>query len=165
MALGKVLVVDDEVYILHILDFSLGAEGFEVITANNGEEALEILRRGEEISLLVSDVVMPLMDGPTMGREARKDRPGLPILNGWGLSETSPVLACRRNFPRQNVRGSVGESGCRSVGLRLRLLLALGCGRPPGCCRRRSSSAGGCLWQLPRAEPTLPRCLHRLAAS
>lgn len=34
---------------------------------------------------------------------------GLPILNGWGLSETSPVLACRRNFPRQNVRGSVGK--------------------------------------------------------
>ena len=34
---------------------------------------------------------------------------GLPVLNGWGLSETSPVLACRRNLPRQNVRGSVGE--------------------------------------------------------
>ena len=41
MALGKILVVDDEVYILHILDFSLGAEGFEVITANNGELAIE----------------------------------------------------------------------------------------------------------------------------
>ena len=41
MAMGKILVVDDEVYILHILEFSLTAEGFEVITANNGEQAIE----------------------------------------------------------------------------------------------------------------------------
>ena len=33
---GKILVVDDENYILHILDFSLGAEGYEVITAEDG---------------------------------------------------------------------------------------------------------------------------------
>lgn len=32
----------------------------------------------------------------------------LPVLNGWGLTETSPVLACRRNMPRENVRGTVG---------------------------------------------------------
>ncbi|MEW5313818.1 MAG: hypothetical protein WDW38_005355 [Sanguina aurantia] len=33
---------------------------------------------------------------------------GLPVLNGWGLSETSPVLACRRALPLQNIRGTVG---------------------------------------------------------
>lgn len=33
---------------------------------------------------------------------------GLPVLNGWGLTETSPVIACRRDAPLQNVRGSVG---------------------------------------------------------
>ena len=33
----------------------------------------------------------------------------LPVLNGWGLTETSPVLSCRRSVPpRENVRGSVG---------------------------------------------------------
>lgn len=33
----------------------------------------------------------------------------LPVLNGWGLTETSPVLACRRSVPqRENVRGTVG---------------------------------------------------------
>ena len=47
------------------------------MTADNGEEALEILNRGDTIDLLISDVVMPEMDGPTMVREARKTRPDL----------------------------------------------------------------------------------------
>ncbi len=59
---GKVLVVDDEVYILHILDFSLGAEGYEVITAANGEQALE-KAISEKPDLIVLDVMMPKMDG------------------------------------------------------------------------------------------------------
>lgn len=44
---------------------------------------------------------------------------GLPVLNGWGLTETSPVLACRRNHPGQNVRGSVGQP---TPGTQLRLV-------------------------------------------
>ena len=39
-----ILVVDDEVYILHILDFILGAESYEVLTASNGEQALQKVR-------------------------------------------------------------------------------------------------------------------------
>lgn len=62
MALGKILVVDDEVYILHILDFSLGAEGFEVITANNGELAIEKAKQ-EKPDLIVLDIMMPVLDG------------------------------------------------------------------------------------------------------
>ncbi len=59
---GKILVVDDEVYILHILDFSLGAEGFEVITANNGELAIEKAKQ-EKPDLIVLDIMMPVLDG------------------------------------------------------------------------------------------------------
>jgi DNA-binding response OmpR family regulator len=59
---GKVLVVDDEVYILHILDFSLGAEGFEVITAADGEQALA-KARAERPDLIVMDIMMPRLDG------------------------------------------------------------------------------------------------------
>ncbi|MBN2171701.1 MAG: response regulator [Candidatus Krumholzibacteriota bacterium] len=59
---GKVLVVDDEVYILHILDFSLGAEGYEVITAADGEQAIE-KAVAEKPDLIVLDVMMPRLDG------------------------------------------------------------------------------------------------------
>jgi two-component system alkaline phosphatase synthesis response regulator PhoP len=62
MKKGKILVVDDENYILHILDFSLGAEGYEVITAEDGEEAVRKCRE-ERPDLVVLDVMMPKMDG------------------------------------------------------------------------------------------------------
>jgi len=58
----KILIVDDERYILHILDFSLGAEGYEVITAGDGEQAVE-RSRYDKPDLIVMDIMMPKMDG------------------------------------------------------------------------------------------------------
>jgi two-component system, OmpR family, alkaline phosphatase synthesis response regulator PhoP len=62
MKKGKILVVDDEVYIVHILDFSLGMEGYEVVTALNGEEALAKAAEHRP-DLVVLDIMMPKMDG------------------------------------------------------------------------------------------------------
>ncbi len=62
MAKGKILVVDDEIYIVHILDFSLGMEGYEVVTALDGEQALEKART-EKPDLIVLDIMMPKLDG------------------------------------------------------------------------------------------------------
>jgi len=62
MAKGKILVVDDEIYIVHILDFSLGMEGYEVVTALDGEQALERART-EKPDLIVLDIMMPKLDG------------------------------------------------------------------------------------------------------
>lgn len=69
---GKVLVVDDEVYILHILDFSLGAEGFDVITAADGEQALS-RARSERPDLIVMDIMMPRLDGYETCRRLKSD--------------------------------------------------------------------------------------------
>ena len=62
MAKGRILVVDDEIYIVHILDFSLGMEGYEVLTALDGEQALERLK-ADKPDLIVLDIMMPKVDG------------------------------------------------------------------------------------------------------
>ncbi|MBI5711773.1 MAG: response regulator [Candidatus Eisenbacteria bacterium] len=62
MAKGKILVVDDEIYIVHILDFSLGMEGYEVLTALDGEQALEKARANHP-DLIVLEITMPKLDG------------------------------------------------------------------------------------------------------
>ena len=62
MAKGKILVVDDEIYIVHILDFSLGMEGYEVVTALDGEQALQKVQDLRP-DLIVLDIMMPKMDG------------------------------------------------------------------------------------------------------
>jgi len=62
MSRGRILVVDDEIYIVHILDFSLGMEGYEVVTALDGEEALEKAMDCKP-DLIVLDIMMPKMDG------------------------------------------------------------------------------------------------------
>jgi two-component system alkaline phosphatase synthesis response regulator PhoP len=72
MQKGKILVVDDEVYILHILDFSLGAEGFDVITANNGELAVQKAIQ-EKPDLIVLDIMMPVLDGYETCRRLKRE--------------------------------------------------------------------------------------------
>ena len=84
---GTILLVEDEPMVRTVAERALTRHGYKVLTATNGEEALEIVDRGDEIALLISDVVMPLMDGPTMVREARKTRPDLPILFMSGYAE------------------------------------------------------------------------------
>jgi two-component system cell cycle sensor histidine kinase/response regulator CckA len=59
----------------------LGERGYEVIAAAGGAEALEVLQRtGQEIALVVSDVVMPEMSGPEMARQARLLNGELPFI-------------------------------------------------------------------------------------
>jgi two-component system cell cycle sensor histidine kinase/response regulator CckA len=84
---GTVLLVEDEPMVRTVAERALTRQGYTVITANNGEDALEVIGRGEPIDLLISDVVMPGMDGPTMVREARKVRPEIPILFMSGYAE------------------------------------------------------------------------------
>jgi two-component system cell cycle sensor histidine kinase/response regulator CckA len=84
---GTVLLVEDEPMVRSVAERALTRHGYSVITADNGEDALEILAKNEPVDLLISDVVMPGMDGPTMVREARASRPDLKILFMSGYAE------------------------------------------------------------------------------
>lgn len=66
----RILVVDDEIYILHILEFSLSMEGYEVVTASDGNEAVKKLKECNP-DMVVLDVMMPGLDGFAVCREIR----------------------------------------------------------------------------------------------
>lgn len=72
MSQERVLVVDDEVYILHILDFILGAESYEVVTATDGEQALQRVRE-DKPDLVILDIMMPKLDGYETCRIIKQD--------------------------------------------------------------------------------------------
>lgn len=65
-------MADDEVYIVHILEFSLNMEGYEVISATSGEEALRKIE-SQQPDLIVLDVMMPGLSGHEVCRRLRAD--------------------------------------------------------------------------------------------
>ncbi len=69
---GNILFVEDEVAIRIVAAKTLRKRGYTVIEAENGREAYDILQAGEhDFDLMISDVVMPDMDGPTLLKQAR----------------------------------------------------------------------------------------------
>ncbi|MET0269843.1 MAG: response regulator [Sphingomonas sp.] len=88
---GTIVVVEDEDMVRAVAERALARQGYRVHTAANGEAALELLERlrteGEAVDLMVSDVVMPGMDGPTTVRRAREAHPMLPVLFMSGYAE------------------------------------------------------------------------------
>jgi two-component system alkaline phosphatase synthesis response regulator PhoP len=69
----KILIVDDEPDILEILSYNLRKEGYQVETANNGEEGLK--KAGENVpDLIILDIMMPQMDGVEVCRNLRSQR-------------------------------------------------------------------------------------------
>jgi two-component system cell cycle sensor histidine kinase/response regulator CckA len=96
---GTILLVEDETMVRAVAERALTRHGYTVLTAENGEAALEILEREEKVDLMISDVVMPTMDGPTTVREARKTHPELPILFISGYAEEQ----LRKSIDLENV--------------------------------------------------------------
>lgn len=85
-----VLVAEDEILVLALLADALEEEGFRVLSAANGAEALRALedaeREGGHVDVLFTDVNMPGIDGLELARRARAMRPDLPIIYASGRS-------------------------------------------------------------------------------
>lgn len=84
---GTILLVEDEDMVRAVAERALSRQGYKVLTANDGEQGLEVLAGDEKIDLLISDVVMPNMDGPSMVARARHSHPDLPVLFMSGYAE------------------------------------------------------------------------------
>ena len=68
-----VLIVEDEYGNAEVLQLLLEAEGYRVAVASNGKQALEILRTGEQPDLILSDFMMPIMNGGEFGTLIKQD--------------------------------------------------------------------------------------------
>ena len=84
---GRLLIVEDEPMVRAVAERALVRQGYTVETACDGEEAMALFAEGKSYDLVVSDVVMPNMDGPAMARELRKQRPDMRILFMSGYAE------------------------------------------------------------------------------
>ncbi|WP_027410188.1 response regulator transcription factor [Anoxybacteroides tepidamans] len=75
----KVLVVDDEPSIVTLLQYNLEQAGFEVVTANDGEEGMQKAIR-EQPDLMILDLMLPKMDGMEVCKQLRQQKMMIPIL-------------------------------------------------------------------------------------
>ena len=93
---GTILLVEDEDPVRAVNARALTARGYTVLEAASGVEALQIIQeRGAPVDLVVSDVVMPEMDGPTLLGELRKLYPDLKVIFVSGYAED----AFKKNLP------------------------------------------------------------------
>jgi two-component system cell cycle sensor histidine kinase/response regulator CckA len=113
---GRILLVEDEDPVRMVAERALVRAGYTVTTARDGEEGLEKVVQGNEFDLILSDVVMPSMDGPTMAREIRKLAPAMPVLFMSGYAEEqlrreidiANVHFLPKPFSVQNISDKVG---------------------------------------------------------
>ena len=93
---GTLLLVEDEEAVRAFAARALASRGYQVLEAGSGVEALEVMEEhGGEVDLVLSDVVMPEMDGPTLLRELRAAHPDIKVIFMSGYAEE----AFAKNLP------------------------------------------------------------------
>ena len=76
----RILIVDDEEVLRDVLDAVLRREGFEVVMAVSGEEALAVLDEDDNIDLVILDIMLPGISGIDTLRAVRISNPNLPVI-------------------------------------------------------------------------------------
>ncbi len=84
---GTILLVEDEEGLRALNARGLISRGYTVLEAGNGVEAIEVLEKQGNVDLVVSDVVMPEMDGPTLLKELRRRNPNVKVIFVSGYAE------------------------------------------------------------------------------
>jgi len=86
MAGEKIVVADDEADMRELIERLLKLNGFEVKTAENGKEAMDIIVNSKDIDLLITDIQMPEMDGLVLADLTKKHNPKIGIIFMTGYS-------------------------------------------------------------------------------
>ncbi len=111
---ATVLLVDDNDMVRDLITRVLDSEGYELIVARGGEEALALARGNQRpIDLVISDVDMPDMDGNELAARLRRERPAMPVIFMSGYTDVadpsiaSPVQFMRKPFSTGQLREMV----------------------------------------------------------
>jgi two-component system cell cycle sensor histidine kinase/response regulator CckA len=97
--MGTLLLVEDEDAVRAFSARALRKKGYDVLEASSGEHALELMaEQGDKVDLLITDVVMPNVDGPTLVRRVRETRPEVKVIFISGYTEDS----FRRNLGEES---------------------------------------------------------------
>jgi two-component system cell cycle sensor histidine kinase/response regulator CckA len=117
--IGTVLLVEDEDAVRLFGARALRNKGYKVLEARSGEAALEIINGAKEsIDLLITDVVMPRMDGPALIKEVRQKQPNLKVIfiSGYAednfrrrLDENAEIHFLAKPFSLKQLAGKVKE--------------------------------------------------------
>mgnify|MGYP004461894389 FL=1 len=92
----NLLVADDDDLLRDLVKEVLEEEGYQVYTARDGQEAVDIFWNTPDIALVILDIMMPKMDGMEVLEEIR-DRTDVPVLMLTALGDSSSELACLRH--------------------------------------------------------------------
>lgn len=127
---ATILLVEDEVAMRMVIDESLRSQGYRVLAAGNGLDALRLAEQYHApIDLLITDVIMPAMSGPEVAQALSTSRPGIPVLYISGYTadklsyypELEPDMALlqkpfKLNILTQKVRDLIGSVAASSSG-------------------------------------------------
>ena len=85
----RVLLVEDEVLISMMIEDAMIARGFEVLTATNAGDALQVLSEGEQVDVLFTDInIEGDVDGAALAHRAHEIRPELPVIYASGTMKS-----------------------------------------------------------------------------
>jgi CheY-like chemotaxis protein len=118
-----VLLCDDEESVRRIMSDVLTLSGYRVLEARDGAHALEVARGSElPVDILVTDVIMPRMDGPELARRLRSSHPTMAVLfvSGWAQTEAArATVAAEGEFlPKPFLPGELVRRVAQALDLR-----------------------------------------------
>src|SRR5438309_198114 len=97
MPADRILIVDDEDSIREVVSSMLSSSGFACTQAQSGKEALALLQSGEEFELMLSDMMMPVMDGEALLAATKERFPDMPVVMVTAMHDISIALNSIRN--------------------------------------------------------------------
>src|SRR5579859_2146882 len=97
MSAERILIVDDEDSIREVVSSMLTSSNFVCTQAQSGKEALALLQSGEEFELMLSDMMMPIMDGEALLAATKERFPDMPVVMVTAMHDISVALNAIRN--------------------------------------------------------------------